>query len=75
MIKYFIIEYEKQPQSFLASINTMDFHNKGNIQEPYILKLRKRWFGLFNTTETIIIHLPKGFDASKELVKGRQYIK
>ena len=76
MIKYYIIRYEKQHQSFLSALNSMTMSNGGNIQEPYTLILNKKgWFGLVNKIVKETIYLPRGFDADKEFTKGRQYIK
>ena len=45
------------------------------IQEPYEIKLKKvSFFGLVKTVITKKVSLPKGFNHSKELTKGREWI-
>jgi hypothetical protein len=74
MAKYYIIKYEKKRQSFLDEINSLD--ERGNIQVPYTVVLEKHtWFGLVKKIVRETICLPKGVDASKHFVKGREYVK
>ena len=76
MNKYYIVRYEKKRQSFLAGLNSMSFDNGGNIQEPYTLILNKKgWFGFVNEIVRETVYLPKGTDASKHFIEGREYTK
>jgi hypothetical protein len=73
MAKYYIKSYKKIPQSFLAMINSFD-DTTGSASEPYEIKLeRVGWFG--RKTEVIKnVYLPIGFNHSKELTTGRQWV-
>lgn len=80
MAKYYIESYKKTEQSFLAGLNTMVKSTGINeefrwIQEPYEIKLKKvSFFGLIKTVITKKVSLPKGFNHSKELTKGREWV-
>lgn len=80
MARYYIVNYKKKSQSFLAGLNSM-YENTGinersrGIQEPYELYLLKvSFWGLLKSYEFKDVYLPKGFDHAKELVKGREWI-
>lgn len=80
MAKYYIESYKKVEQSFLAGLNTMVTSTGINeqfrgIQEPYEIKLKKvSLFGFIKSTVTKKVSLPKGFNHSKELIKGREWV-
>lgn len=80
MAKYYIQSYKKINQSFLGGLNTMVESTGINeqfrgIQESYKIKLKKvSFFGLVKKIITKDVSLPKGFNHSKELTKGREWI-
>jgi hypothetical protein len=73
MAKYYIKSYVKEPQNFMAAINSMD-HTYGNIHEPYSITLeRVGWFGM--KSEVVRkVSLPRGFNHQKELTTGREWV-
>ena len=73
MAKYYIKSYKKISQSFLTMINSID-ETTGNPTEPYEIKLEKiGWFG--RKSEVVKkVYLPKGFNHSKELTTGREWV-
>lgn len=71
-MKYYIIAYEKIPQTFRQSLNCVD--NRGIMMEPYDVILRySALFGIISGEKVERIYLPKGYDATRDLLPGRQF--